>query len=244
VKDLKAGKLDARTQQGHFVGYDSKSKGYRIYWPTKRSITAKRNVVFNGNDIQATESSTTFSVGVQSEGERDKVIQYPENHKEHPKEVQNQQNEPIDESAEKGDPKTTNTVPFPPIPDPTVEAENVDEDIQQYGRGHHPRKQQGAYRDMNEGLTAAMAHCEDLIEDESFSVGAENEIGGSLDDLPPDFALVGSIGSDPQMLDEALRGPDAKQWQEALEYEIGQLVKLETWEVTDLPPGHPYRNTL
>jgi len=126
-----------------------------------------------------------------------KVIQYPENHKEHPKEVQNQQNEPIDESVEKGDPKTTNTVPFPPIPDLTVEAENVDEDIQQYGRGHRPRKQQGAYRDMNEGLTAAMAHCEDLIEDENFSVGAENEIGGSLDDLPPDFALVGSIGSDP-----------------------------------------------
>jgi len=72
VKDLKAGKLDARAQQGHFVGYDSESKGYQIYWPTKRSITVKRNVVFNGNDIQATESSTTFSVGVQSEGERDK----------------------------------------------------------------------------------------------------------------------------------------------------------------------------
>jgi len=79
------------------------------------------------------ESTTTFSVGVQSEGERDKVIKYPENHKEHPKEVENQQNEHIvAESVEKGDPKTTNTVPFPPIPDPTVEAENVDEDLQQY----------------------------------------------------------------------------------------------------------------
>ena len=35
VKDLKAGKLDTRAQQGHFVGYDSESKGFRIYWPTK-----------------------------------------------------------------------------------------------------------------------------------------------------------------------------------------------------------------
>jgi len=112
VKDLKAGKLDACTQQGRFMGYDSKCKGYRIYWPTKRSITVKLNVVFSGNDIQATESSTTFSVGVQSERERDKVIQYLENHKEHPKEVENQQNEPIDESVEKGDPKTTNTILF------------------------------------------------------------------------------------------------------------------------------------
>lgn len=31
VKDLKAGKLDLRAQVGHFVGYDSESKGYRIY---------------------------------------------------------------------------------------------------------------------------------------------------------------------------------------------------------------------
>ena len=35
-----------------------------------------------------------------------------------------------------------------------------------------------------------------------------------------------------------LQGPDAKHWQETLEYKIGQLVKLETWEVTYLPPGH------
>jgi len=35
---------------------------------------------------------------------------------------------------------------------------------------------------MNEGLTAAMAHCEDLIEDKNLPVGAEDEIGGFLDD--------------------------------------------------------------
>ena len=46
-------------------------------------------------------------------------------------------------------------------------------------------------------------------------------------DLPPDFALVGSIRSDPKTLNEALHGPDTKHWQEALEYEISQLEKLE-----------------
>ena len=35
-----------------------------------------------------------------------------------------------------------------------------------------------------------------------------------------------------------MRGPDAKHWQEALEYEINQLEKLGTWEVVSLPPGH------
>jgi GAG-pre-integrase domain len=39
VKDLAAGKLDARAKKGQFIGYDSESKGYRIYWPEKQSIT-------------------------------------------------------------------------------------------------------------------------------------------------------------------------------------------------------------
>ena len=43
---------------------------------------------------------------------------------------------------------------------------------------------------------------------------------------------------DPKTLDEALRCPDTKHWQEALEYKIGQLEKLETWDIVDLPQGH------
>jgi hypothetical protein len=35
-----------------------------------------------------------------------------------------------------------------------------------------------------------------------------------------------------------LRGPNAKEWQEALDYEIGQLEKLGTWVVENLPAGH------
>ena len=35
VKDLAAGKLDAQSKKGRFVGYDLESKGYRIYWPKK-----------------------------------------------------------------------------------------------------------------------------------------------------------------------------------------------------------------
>ena len=90
VKDLKAGKLDAQAQQGRFVGYDSKSKGYRIYWPSKRSISVERNVVFNENDILEKEN-TTVTVGVQSEGEneKDKVIQHPENINEVENQIEN-----------------------------------------------------------------------------------------------------------------------------------------------------------
>ena len=42
---------------------------------------------------------------------------------------------------------------------------------------------------------------------------------------------------DPKTFDKALRGPDSKHWEEALQYEINQLEKLGTWEVEDLPAG-------
>ena len=43
--------------------------------------------------------------------------------------------------------------------------------------------------------------------------------------------------SELKTLDEALQGPQAKEWQRALEYEINQLEKLGAWVVEDLPKG-------
>ena len=40
------------------------------------------------------------------------------------------------------------------------------------------------------------------------------------------------------MLDDALSRPYAKEWQTTLDYEIGQLEKLGTWVIEDLPKGH------
>src|ERR1700720_578414 len=78
VKDLKAGKLDVHALLGRFVGYDSESKGFRIYWSTKRSVTVEQNVVFNDGDI--TEDATTVIPGDLSEGEK-KIIQMPKNNR-------------------------------------------------------------------------------------------------------------------------------------------------------------------
>jgi hypothetical protein len=60
VKNLTAGKLNAHANKGQFVGYNSKSKGYRIYWPEKWSITVERNVVFNQDDSSILDETTIF----------------------------------------------------------------------------------------------------------------------------------------------------------------------------------------
>ena len=77
VKDLKAGKLDACTKVGRFIGYNLESKGYWIYWPQKRSITVERNVVFNESDVTANNNIHITAGDVVDEGERDKVLQPP-----------------------------------------------------------------------------------------------------------------------------------------------------------------------
>ena len=236
VKDLKAGKLDARAKLGRFVGYDSESKGYRIYWPGKRSVTVEHNVVFNEDDVRTGDSTISISGGIQSEGEKEseKVIQYPENKAETEQENDDQ---PVKEpSDEVQDPNTSSTIPFPSVPDKTneVEDENAGEESpQQYGRGQRPRKQKGAYKEINEGLTAAIAHFEDPIDDGDMSNSPYEDV-----DCFHDLSLVGSHSSDPKTLDEALRGPNSNHWQKALEYEINQLEKLNTWQVEDLPAGH------
>ena len=69
VKDLKARKLDLRALVGRFIGYDIESKGYQIYWPSKRTVSVERNVCFNENDVTTSENITITSGDTLAEGE-------------------------------------------------------------------------------------------------------------------------------------------------------------------------------
>jgi hypothetical protein len=239
VKDLKAGKLDARAKKGRFVGYDAESKGYRIYWPEKRSITVERNVVFNQNDVLKPEETTIIPGEAQSEGEINKIIQAPQNDAKDPEGPI--EKEPDDQQTKNEPPEPhQNSVKFPTekLPAELDQEPHDDEQssIQQYGRGQRHRLPKGTYKDMNEGLVAAIVFDDEVLDDEPLE-DVEDDFDCPYD-LPPDIALVGCSNGDPKTFDEALRGPNVKEWQEALAYEISQLEKLGTWEVTDLPAGH------
>ena len=72
----------------------------------------------------------------------------------------------------------------------------------------------GYYRALNEGERASFA---------------------TLD--PPDEPIHWALAAvEPEpTLKEALNGPDAEEWQEAIDYEIGQLERLGAWEIVDAP---------
>lgn len=80
---------------------------------------------------------------------------------------------------------------------------------------------------MNKGLIATViAIVKELPEDDkgedqlSRDVLVEPEHPDNNYKLPLDIALMGYTHLDLKMLDKALHGPNLKEWQEALEYEI------------------------
>jgi hypothetical protein len=119
VKDLKAGKLDARAKVGRFVGYDLESKGYRIYWPNKRSVTVERNVVFNEDDVLTTDDITIIPGNTLAEGERDKIIQPPSSNNAKHDNV----SEPELEANPQPEAEPTNSIPFPSEPETVSETQ-------------------------------------------------------------------------------------------------------------------------
>ena len=249
VKDLKAGKLDSRAQLGRFVGYDSESKGFRIYWPNKRSVMVEQNVVFNDSNV--TTDAMAVIPGDLAEGGREKIIHVPEMNSSRTKEdaTENTANEPNpanNSSDSAPDSEEQNSVPFPSAPEAfdAIPQDPIEEpDIEPVlGRGRRVQKKPpGAYKRMAEALPPLEANVVSLADPDDDEVGIH--LPEDDDDvfamLPPDFATVGAMGTEPASLDEALRGPNAKEWQAALDYEISQLEKLGTWVLEDLPKGEP-----
>jgi len=43
--------LDGRAKKGWWIGFDQESKGHRIYWPEKRSVTVERSVTFIPEEV-------------------------------------------------------------------------------------------------------------------------------------------------------------------------------------------------
>ena len=217
-------------------------KGYRIYWPTKRTISVKRNVVINDNDVTSADNITLDSGDILAEGEREEIIQsIPKSSEdsEDPNSLPKTDSQSKQDEEEVDDePLPSNTIPFPSTQPET--AENVPEitnvnQTQAYGRGQCKPPEPGAYKAMNDGLVATIAKEVNLQDINNLSEYSQNDDLNYL--LPPDFAFVGNLCSEPKTLDEALQGSGAKEWQTALDYKIGQLEKLGTWVVEDLPKG-------
>jgi hypothetical protein len=96
----------------------------------------------------------------------------------------------------------------------------------------------GFYKALNEGQRASVAVANlldeselDLIDEESLTCQSSPTSSTS-----PIHSALAAAEPEPT-LQQALNGPDAIEWQEAIDYEISQLEKLNAWEIVD-PPLH------
>ena len=118
--------------------------------------------------------------------------------------------------------QSSNSVPFPSTKDNQADHNPQDEDQlpdDQYGQGKRNRPPLGAFKAMNKGLTAAIMVTTD-DDDDNIQEQLENIDGylNCFNEYPPNVALVGQNTTDPRNLNEALHGPNAKEWREALQY--------------------------
>jgi hypothetical protein len=170
------------------------------------------------------------------EGEKDKIIQpndtitSKKNQHDSNKDIPHDETEIYSGTSSQSTPKPRRSHDVLPEPEPNT------------GRGMRARLPPGAYRALAKGTngTAATTYitafsCDTELDDKGLEQGGENNVDKEVDDtiLDPLYALTGSMGNEPWLLDEALRGPNAQSWNDALKYEINQLKKLHTWSIVD-----------
>ena len=225
VKRLDVGKLEPRAEECRFVGVDSESKGFRVYWPGKNRVGIERDVYFNENDALEPEE-------VQVEGGNDLPNPKP---RQHPIDSQNStpttQKKPNHPEIEPEN-QITETPDTSATPQHRARRNSLKGlphfDDEQFGRG---KRQRAPTSRAN-----AVATDVDELVDANNVVDAEETLhqnGKSLDQggvIDEDEMMPGeemesalAMSEDEPSLREALNGDEREAWCDAIEAELTQI---------------------
>ena len=228
VKDLKAKKLDRRSKHGRFIGFDWESRGHRIYFEGERRIGIEREVLFDRDRPLADDKVEIDTEALTKLIELSKVVEQNENDQTwnlgvNEPEKGDEDDQPLedpktdDPDAPKQDtptkPRSPKTKVVPKVVDGLIEADPTK------GRGMRARPVQGYFRKVNEGAALA-SECDAESQDVEYTYLA----------LP---------GDEPESVEEALNGPDAREWEPALKAELDVLERHKTWRLVERPHGKP-----
>ncbi|PIL23016.1 hypothetical protein GSI_14323 [Ganoderma sinense ZZ0214-1] len=72
VHDDSSGKVGVRAVAGRWVGFDPQSKGHRVYWPERRTVTVERNVTFAAANLPAPFADDDADLEGEEEADEDK----------------------------------------------------------------------------------------------------------------------------------------------------------------------------
>jgi transposase InsO family protein len=218
-------KLDVRSKAGRWVGYDAESKGHRIYWEDRRSVSVERDVLF---DVP----STTVLVPIEGES------------------LNGARNQPDSDSLQASKPADPETPAIAPKPDSSISVPKQlapeDAPSSRPSRVRKPspwvqRLQSGEGTTGGRGaqeVPASVVGVESAnllftdAELETALAAALQEAGTAGDDV----ALAAMPGDEPTVR-EALNGDDAEAWRKSMQSEIDVLTARGTWDAVERPPG-------
>ncbi|KIL56039.1 hypothetical protein M378DRAFT_42697, partial [Amanita muscaria Koide BX008] len=210
VHDASGGKLDPRAKDGRWVGFDFSSKGHRIYWPSKRSVSVERTVVFTHVEDRGSE------LGEEGDADEDTNHDALNTGAEVAEENQDQEAEEDDEGDEeaiaeeltRGDTETPEPMPAPNLPVPNTPIPPVTP-MQPVRRSSRTRLPSQYVRDIQSGKFSADGKTKSLPR------GIQNPENADLPQLDEEVGGVAmaAVMSDaealePRNLKEAMNSPD------------------------------------
>ena len=225
-KKLNARKLQPQALEAIFVGIDDESKDYRIYWPTHRKVSIEQDVYADRSEALAPETiqiegeNVTESKPVNPNSSELKVSDENEN-----KSTEAQ----VDDQNIPKNSSTTAKIPFP------HEKDISNDDQTSPRRGTRARKEAGFYNE-NRLRKAGEAHMT-TVEDTLDSGGAEYALFADKPDWFRELVEEVLIANpeDSPSVQEALNGSEKEKWLKAMEEEIKQITKVETFTVVEAP---------
>jgi Reverse transcriptase (RNA-dependent DNA polymerase) len=225
------GKLEAKADEGRWVGYSDESKGHRVYWPGKRRVTVERNIAFD-------ESILVVPSDAQTEGEpTTQTSQGAARHDHLP--APRTLLPPDDPPAPQKDPLEGFEAPDPPDEPPQ-------------GRGQRVRKPSAYIRDIADGAGSSTGRANAPMYPKGLPIPTGSMALAALEELeeasaedervtrrPLEHAMAAStqsVGNDPISLSDARSREDWPLWDASIKRELDQHATLRTWDLVE-PPG-------
>src|ERR1700678_755548 len=217
VHTTEGSKLDGRSVEGKWVGFDEDSSGHRIYSPVKRTVSVQRSVKFDNDDI---DIYLPHKEPLMGERKKSKVLEMKE------KEIISK-----DREAQPVETDTVQGQKFDPL------GEHFEQSSQE-GRPQRKRVESAAIKRLRagEGVMSNFPRergqlpkgvqpgfiTEVIDEDETHTMAAVTI--AEMDEIEPSY-------------DEARMRSDWPQWRTAIDVELQNLKDAGTWEVVERPDG-------
>ena len=235
----KTSKIHEWAMEGRWIGFDDSSKGHRVYWPARRTISVEHNVNFTRApdppllEGEIEDSPFNFENSDDSSDEPTEPPTEVENQS--PVPTVNQGNQDAIESHNPGQkqPKTTNTVKGAsnakqPAPAPALNPEAANDPIL---RIRTRRPWHKIYHDQTNVITSRLQNQDKTKTNKANEPELEGELG--QEELAMATAIAFHKGMEPQTIQEVSQRMDKLQWEEAMKEEIEKLIRRNTWKVME-----------